>query len=61
MRKQFDPIKITVSNSDDRNVTLSIPWDSTLEDWKTAFKTILIFQTFSEDQVKELFELNEDY
>ena len=61
MRTQFNPIKITVSNSDDRNVTLSIPWDSTLEDWKTAFKTILIFQTFSEDQVKELFELNEDY
>lgn len=61
MRTQFNPIKITVSNSDDRNVTLSIPWDSTLEDWRTAFKTILIFQTFSEDQVKELFELNEDY
>lgn len=61
MRTQFNPIKITVSNSDDRNVTLSIPWDSTLDDWKTAFKTILIFQTFSEDQVKELFELNEDY
>ena len=61
MRTQFNPIKITVSNSDDRNVTLSIPWDSSLDDWKTAFKTILIFQTFSEDQVKELFELNEDY
>jgi len=61
MQQQFNPTKITISNGDDRNITLSIPWGSTLDDWKTAFKTILIFETFTEDQVKDLFEINEDY
>jgi hypothetical protein len=61
MQQQFNPTKITISNGDDRNITLSIPWGSTLEDWKTAFKTILIFQTFTENQVKDLFETDEDY
>ena len=61
MRTQFNPIKITVSNSDDRNVTLSIPWGATLDDWETVFKTILIFETYTEDQVKEFFDRNEDY
>jgi hypothetical protein len=61
MQQQFNPTKITISNGDDRNVTLTIPWGSTLDDWKTAFKTILIFETFTEDQVKDLFEINEDY
>jgi len=61
MQQQFNPTKITISNGDDRNVTLSIPWGSTLDDWKTVFKTILIFETFTEDQVKDLFEINEDY
>lgn len=61
MQQQFNPTKITISNGDDRNVTLSIPWGSTLEDWKTAFKTILIFQTFTENQVKDLFEIDDDY
>jgi len=61
MQQQFNPTKITISNGDDRNVTLTIPWGSTLDDWKTVFKTILIFETFTEDQVKDLFEINEDY
>jgi hypothetical protein len=61
MQTQFNPTKITISNGGDRNMTLSVPWGSTLEDWKTVFKTILIFETFTEDQVKDLFEINEDY
>jgi hypothetical protein len=61
MQQQFNPTKITISNGDDRNVTLTIPWGSTLDDWKTVFKTILIFETFTEDQVKDLFETVEDY
>jgi hypothetical protein len=61
MQQQFNPTKITISNGDDRNVTLTIPWGSTLDDWKTVFKTILIFETFTEQQVFEFFEANEDY
>jgi hypothetical protein len=29
---------------------------SDIRDWMNTFKTILIHQTFGEDQVKELFE-----
>lgn len=35
---------------------LTLNWDANLEEWKQAFKTILIHQTFCEDTVKELFE-----
>jgi hypothetical protein len=63
MQQQFNPTKITISNGGDRNITLSVPWGSTLEDWKTVFKTILIFETFTESQVFDFFELEraEDY
>jgi hypothetical protein len=63
MQQQFNPTKITISNGGDRNMTLSVPWGSTLEDWKTVFKTILIFETFTENQVFDFFELEraEDY
>jgi hypothetical protein len=61
MQTQFNPTMITISSGSDRHITLSVPWGSSLEDWKTVFKTILIFETFSEDQVKEFFESNEDY
>jgi hypothetical protein len=60
MQQQFNPTKITISNGGDRNMTLSVPWGSTLEDWKTVFKTILIFETFTESQVFEFFEQNEN-
>jgi hypothetical protein len=39
---------------------LTLNWDADLEDWKQAFKTILIHQTFCEDTVKELFENYEE-
>jgi len=63
MQQQFNPTKITISNGGDRDMTLSVPWGSTLEDWKTVFKTILIFETFTENQVFDFFELEraEDY
>jgi galactose mutarotase-like enzyme len=62
MQTQFNPTKITISNGD-RYIDLSVPWGSTLEDWKTVFKTILIFETFTENQVFDFFELEraEDY
>ena len=61
MQQQFNPTKITISQGDDRNISLSIPWGATLDDWETVFKTILIFETYTEDQVKEFFDRNEDY
>ena len=61
MQTQFNPTKITISNGSDRHITLSVPWGSTLEDWQTVFKTILIFETFTEAQVFEFFDRNEDY
>ena len=38
------------------SVEIVLPFDANLEDWIQAFKTILIYQTFSEDTVKNLFE-----
>jgi hypothetical protein len=61
MQTQFNPTIVTISNGGDRSISVSIPWGSNFEDWKTVFKTILIFETFSEDQVKEFFKSNEDY
>lgn len=61
MQTQFNPTKITISSGDDRQINLSMPWGSNLEDWKTAFKTILIFETFSEDQVKDFFGEDQEY
>jgi hypothetical protein len=61
MQTQFNPTMISISNGEDRSITLQVPWGSTLDDWKTVFKTILIFETFSEQQVFEFFEQNEDY
>ena len=61
MQQQFNPTKITISQGDDRNMSLSIPWGATLDDWETVFKTILIFGTYTEDQVKDFFDRNEDY
>lgn len=61
MQQQFNPTKITISQGDDRNISLSIPWGATLDDWETVFKTILIFETYTEDQVKDFFDRNEDY
>jgi hypothetical protein len=43
------------------SLQLTLNWDANLEEWKQAFKTILIHQTFDEDTVKELFEEKELY
>lgn len=62
MQTQFNPTIISINQGEDKSITLSIPWGSSLDDWKTVFKTILISQTFVEDQLKELFgEYEEDY
>lgn len=54
-------ITITVAGFKLNNeLKLSLNWDADLDDWKQAFKTILIHQTFDEDTVKELFENYEE-
>lgn len=57
-----DKITITVEGYKHNNsLQLTLHWDADIEDWVSAFKTILIYQTFTEDSVKELFESNEQY
>lgn len=52
-----DKIVVTVKGFKFNNeLQLTLNWDADLEDWKQAFKTILIHQTFCEETVKELFE-----
>ena len=52
-----DKIVVTVKGFKFNNeLQLTLNWDADLEDWKQAFKTILIHQTFCEGTVKELFE-----
>jgi hypothetical protein len=50
-------ITVTVVNHSRFNneLTLTLNWDASLDDWETAFKTILTHQTFDEDSVKEMF------
>lgn len=46
--------KIRVSNGSE-SLQIVLPFEAILEDWIQAFKTILIYQTYSEDTVKNLF------
>lgn len=60
-QNQTTPIKITVEGGlrPDKKIELTISAYADLEEWIEAFKTILIHQTYSEDSVKELFEVRE--
>lgn len=54
-------IVVTVAGFKFNNeLQLTLNWNANIEDWKQAFKTILIHQTFCEDTVKELFENYEE-
>jgi len=50
-------ITVTVVNHTKYNseLMLSLNWDSDLDEWVSAFKTILMHQTFCEDSIKEVF------
>lgn len=62
MQTQFNPTIISINEGKDKSITLSIPWGSSLDEWKTVFKTILISQTFLESQLQDFFgEYEEDY
>ncbi len=56
-----EPIKITIEGGYTPNKTLqlTLPPDSSLEEWVDAFKTILVFQTFIHSHVEEIFATNE--
>ena len=55
-------IKITVNNTyDDREIQLSLNRFSSVDDWKHAFKTIMIHETFCAAQVDEMFGDFEEY
>lgn len=49
-----EKIKITVENNW-KDMTLYIPWDSSLEDYIDVFKLILKHATFWDDTINELF------
>jgi len=51
------PIKITMTGGwhEDRSIHLTINANASIDDWVRTFKTILSYQTFDEDIVKELF------
>jgi hypothetical protein len=52
-----DKITITVEGyRPNDSLQLTMNWDADLDDWINTFRTILIYQTFSEDSIKELFE-----
>jgi len=50
-------ITVTVVNHTKYNseLMLSLNWDADLDEWVSAFKTILMHQTFCEDSIKEVF------
>jgi len=58
-----EPIKITVEGglSPDRSLQLTLNAYATLEEWVETFKVILLHQTFSEDTIKELFDMNDAF
>lgn len=58
--KKHTPTVLTV-DYDGKKMTQEIHWDSGLDDMKQCFKTILLFMTFTEDQLKDLFPDEEDF
>lgn len=57
MKHDDKRITVTVTNRHifNNELILTLNWDASLDDWETAFKTILTHQTFGEDSVKEMF------
>ena len=54
--KQPSEIYIDVRGpNENKSLSLTLPWDSSLDDWKQAFKVILTHQEFSPQTIEELF------
>lgn len=61
MNYNKEKIEIRVKGpAEDQEIVIFLPWSAKLDDWTTAFKCIMIHQTFTEDQIKNLF-FNEDF
>jgi hypothetical protein len=52
-----DPEKttITIESAFGSKLTMVIPFDTDLAEWQNIFKVILMFMTFDEDSIKEIF------
>jgi len=46
---------VSVSDSKGETLTLTLHWDSNIEEWVHIFETILKWLTFSDGTIKELF------
>lgn len=59
--KKYPDTYVTVHGGVDnpKTLTLTLPWDAKIEDWKDAFRTILTHQTFSFSTIEELFATEE--
>lgn len=56
MQQKFKKIEIKVCGPrEGQELSMSLPWDANIEDWRDAFKVILTQQTFSPDTINELF------
>ena len=51
-------IRVTGPNKD-QELGIFLPWDANIDDWVSSFKAIMLHQSFTEDQVKDIF-FNED-
>lgn len=55
-----EPIELRVSGPRlNQEISIYMPWDADLDDWRTVFKCILLHQTFAEQTISEFF-FNED-
>lgn len=55
-----DTVISVTGPTEGKHLSLILPWDANLEDWVTAFKTILTHQTFGAESIREIFA-DEDY
>ena len=55
MDEIYKPHEVTITNSDGDKLSLTIHWDANIYEWQDAFKVILKWLTFHEDQVHDIF------
>lgn len=59
--KNRDRIEVNVKGpSEGQEMSLFLPWDANLDQWRDAFKVVLKQQTFADELIKELFP-DEEY
>ena len=54
------PHKITVVDSDGREMSLTLHWDSDIWEWIEAFRVILKWVTFGDELIKEVLPTEDD-